>query len=333
MKDNLLDVIKKYKDKHFIVIRPGGHYGDILIYLGLEKMLWKMNLDFSLYEYKDRYNKFHHFYIKAIRKVNKLYNKIVVDHKDLLYHNFTFSIFNYYLPILKVKFYKDHVILIHGGGNVNDLWGNGLRLLYMIIYHNPYSTIIIAPQSYYFKYTNIKSLIGSFKGKLYLFCRERYSYLYLQKMNLPKNIKVFLAHDTALYLTKHDFNIHTNSKYDLICFREDKESVVPRFVKDMIIKFAWNPVVYDISIKAKSFSQFLKFVANANVIYTDRLHVAILGYIFSKKVFLFPNKYWKIKGVYEYSLSKCQNIFFIDKYFLSKKGIIYLFNKKFTRSK
>ena len=134
-------------------------------------------------------------------------------------------------------------------------------------------------------------------------------------------------------MTKHDFNIHTNTKYDLICFREDKESLVPRFVKDIIIKFAWNPVVYDISIKAKSFSQFLNLVANANVIYTDRLHVAILGYIFGKKVFLFPNKYWKNKGVYEYSLNKCQNIFFIDKNFLSKEGIIYLFNKKFTRSK
>jgi len=38
-KDSFKSVIIKFKEKTINLIRPGGHYGDLLIYLGLEKLL------------------------------------------------------------------------------------------------------------------------------------------------------------------------------------------------------------------------------------------------------------------------------------------------------
>ncbi|MCK4438582.1 polysaccharide pyruvyl transferase family protein, partial [Candidatus Bathyarchaeota archaeon] len=49
-------------------------------------------------------------------------------------------------------------------------------------------------------------------------------------------------------------------------------------------------------------TDFVSWVANAETVYTDRLHVAILSSILGKDVTLFGNIYHKNRGVWEISL-------------------------------
>ena len=144
-----------------------------------------------------------------------------------------FKIFNEYHYYIKgrwrAQFNDDSIILI-GGGNINDFWFHGIRLLKLLINQNRDSTIIVAPQSYYFRTTNFPSILKKFKGEAYLFCREKYSYKLLSKMKLPINVKVILSHDTSFYLSKEDFP-KGSPKHDLLCFRQDKESIITEKVK------------------------------------------------------------------------------------------------------
>ena len=67
-----------------------------------------------------------------------------------------------------------------------------------------------------------------------------------------------------------------------------------------------NPVVSDVSMRG-SLTDFVSTVENAEEVFTDRLHVAILGSILGKKVTLYGNVYHKNRGVWEYSLRDTVN--------------------------
>lgn len=203
------------------------------------------------------------------------------------------------------------MILIAGGGNINDICRYGVYLLELVIHQNPNATIIVAPQSYYFQETKFPSIFKGFRGQAYLFCREKYSYSHLNKMKFPDNVEVKLSHDTAFYLSKNDFP-EGKPSHDLLCFRTDKESVMDEETKKVVMAMAENPLEGDICIKAKSFEEFTSTIADSKKVFTDRLHVGILSAILGKTVFLFPSSYWKNKGVYEHTLSEYDNVTFIE---------------------
>ncbi len=58
----------------------------------------------------------------------------------------------------------------------------------------------------------------------------------------------------------------------------------------------------------ESYEDFVSLISNASVVYTDRLHVAILGAMLGKRVHLYNDKYDKIKDVYEQSLQAYPNV-------------------------
>jgi len=61
----------------------------------------------------------------------------------------------------------------------------------------------------------------------------------------------------------------------------------------------------DISLsEVCDFNSFLKSIANAKVIITTRLHVAILGHLMNRRVYLVEGKYHKYRGVFDYSLQQ-----------------------------
>lgn len=68
---------------------------------------------------------------------------------------------------------------------------------------------------------------------------------------------------------------------------------------------AMNSLVADISLaETCSFDDFLQNVANAAVIVTTRLHVAILGHLLNRRTYLVEGSYHKFKGVFEYSMQQ-----------------------------
>ena len=70
-------------------------------------------------------------------------------------------------------------------------------------------------------------------------------------------------------------------------------------------------MVGDISKRGR-LEDFVSAVANADRIFTDRLHVAILAHTLGKEATLYDNRYHKNRGVYEYSLRKNRKIRFVE---------------------
>ena len=54
-------------------------------------------------------------------------------------------------------------------------------------------------------------------------------------------------------------------------------------------------------------------MSNYDKIFTNRLHLAIAGFLLNKEVHFYPNFYYKNEAVYDYSLKKYNNITFYNK--------------------
>ncbi|MCR3906934.1 MAG: polysaccharide pyruvyl transferase family protein [Tenericutes bacterium] len=302
------------------MVEPGGNHGDRLIYKGMRKKLRHLSINHEVFHYNESI-KFPFF--------SKLYFGLWCRFLKVFFYFFKFNqncsrpikkvdrwIYGRILNPFKIQASSSDVILIHGGGNMNDLW-HGIRLLKNIIQQHPDNALIVAPQSYWFEGTCFPSLFSKTSQKIYLFCREKISYQLLTSLNLPKNVHVLLSPDTSLYLTKEDF--HANSgEYTLFCLRTDKESAM--FQQEENNQLLWQVTSTRWQLKRKilmqdlsifgSFKDFVALIEASKKVYTDRLHVAILAAILGKKTVLYPNSYYKNKAVYEYSLSNYPNVIF-----------------------
>lgn len=279
---NLSQFLFENNDAFFTVIQPGGNNGDELIYKGLNKKLRDIKIKYNEIKYREG---------KLSRKISRINEKIGTNLREV--------------NISK----KTDLILIHGGANINDYWGQGTRLLRNLILHYDVP-IAVAPQTFYFTKTNFLEILKKAKQEIHLFCREETSYLILAKMQLPDNVNVYLSDDTAFYLSKEDFTYfnrgNDKGEHALLCFRGDKESKVSLDVNEIFreIFMDWNMEIIDegdISIN-HSFEDFVKIIAGAKIVVTDRLHVGVLSSILEKPTLILPNSYFKNKAIYEYSL-------------------------------
>lgn len=314
--DEFQEVLVKYKNKPFLVIEPGGNNGDKLIYLGLEKLLKSLNVTYQKVVYLTGGK-------LSFLKLARI-NELIEDMKDIMEKTARNSTIvlnriekKIRAPTLKtntIRTAPEVVIVVNGGANMNDYHGHGLKLIKELIEQNQKNTIIIAPQTYYFESSDFSKLLQNAKQDIYLFCREKYSYNILCSMQFKTNISVHLSPDTAFYLTKDDLVRDISGKkvpYDLLCIRTDNEANLPleKIVKK--VGGSGNLVCSDVSLSV-DFEKFLEIVEGANKIYTDRIHVAILGSIFEKTVFLFPNSYFKNIAIYQYSLKAYEKTMFIN---------------------
>jgi exopolysaccharide biosynthesis predicted pyruvyltransferase EpsI len=51
-------------------------------------------------------------------------------------------------------------------------------------------------------------------------------------------------------------------------------------------------------------TRLLQAIHCANVIYTDRLHIAIAGSLLKKRVHVFAGSYYKVKAIFQYSIEE-----------------------------
>lgn len=278
-------LVKNRKKRFHIVSLPGNH-GDILIHQGLFKKL--KELDIPFYNTNIKKNRLYYIY-------RTLHSRFGVTGRITIKNDCDF-------------------ILFQGGGYMSDFTGlcNGLRLLECVSrYAKP---IVFAPQAFYFTNVDFKKILEKAESEIYLFCREKQSFQLLQEMNLPGHIYSFVSPDTAFYFNKSDFN-DTNGGYDLVSFRKGGESKLSSLEKETFIKYleGIGRKIYceDVSISG-TYQDFVQIIAGADRIFTDRLHVAILGSILEKKTILFPNIYFKNKAVYNYSLIEYLETYFFD---------------------
>lgn len=238
--------------------------------------------------------------------------------------------------ILK-KIENSNNILIHGGGNIDDVHCSGIELFKNMSETYPNKKIIVAPSTCHFLKTDFEKILNGCEQKIYFFVREKNSYERLNKMKLNKNILVYLANDTAFLLENtHYLNkIKKQSKtsHVLFSFRTDKESKllkieahmgdysfkekikdkyivwsVKRFIKKNIQEKYNNGKNIIIDASYQDYGVFVNLISNASEIYTDRLHVGILGAMLGKRIHLYRTKYDKVQGVYEQTLHEYSNV-------------------------
>ena len=281
--DAFTDFLRENKEKKTLVITPGGNHGDTLIHMGLVKKLEEQGYDYDSFNLEYAYN--NDYVIGGKYLINIFLWRMGIDEGFRLFE----------IP-------EDiGLVLFEGGGYMNDLW-YGPALLKTVIRQTK-APIVVGPQSYVFNRTRIADYFKDGREAT-LFCRERYSYDHLTDQELPTNVKLKVSPELALYLTQEDLEDITETKeksYQLIAMRRDRESMISDDLLREIQTACNNPVTRDISMEG-TLTCFVSWVANADTIYTDRLHVAILASILGKDVTLFGNKYHKNQGVWEYSL-------------------------------
>lgn len=281
--DAFTEFLRENRDRKTVTITPGGNHGDTLIHMGLVKKLDEYGFEYDCLNLEPEYKR-----------------NLALGGKYLL--NIVFWKFELDLGFRLLDIPEGaELIMFEGGGYMNDIWYGPSLLRRVMKYCG--APIAIGPQSYIFTKTKIADYFMDGREAT-LFCRERYSYDHLHEQGLPANVDVKLSPELALYLDPEDLEGFTEPReelYQLVAMRQDKESAVSEKLLREVQGACDNPATRDISMEG-SLTDFVSWVANAETVYTDRLHVAILSSILGKDVTLFGNIYHKNRGVWEISL-------------------------------
>lgn len=273
--DDLEELLGEFRNKKLLVVEPQGNFGDHLIFRGFEKLCSEKEVELDI--------------IRRRSIFSSLLGYLQLGWK-------TFNPYDTY-----------DAVYIHGGGNFNEIWGEGVNLYNRItsIYDG---TVIVGPQSCKFGETNPKDVFENVDNETYFHCREKYSFEIMEDSTEELgHVSLSLSHDTALHLEASDFKVdQTDEDYTLVALRGDKESAGadPEFDRSK------NIIQSDVSSESKNLDDFINTIANAEEVYTDRLHVAITAYIFNVPTTFYDNMYHKNRGVYGYSLSDSNKVQF-----------------------
>ncbi|WP_282607882.1 polysaccharide pyruvyl transferase family protein [Pelagibius sp. Alg239-R121] len=221
------------------------------------------------------------------------------------------------------KIRPSDILLLHGGGNVNDIYKWHENLRQDVLKRFPQNKIILFPQSvFFFDSERGKELMKSYQNheNFMMFVRDQESYDYIQQLG---GIRCELCPDMAhaLWKSKKGVHPHYDGQQKLLFLRKDVEAAesqekngqsidwvdithpldrsisqhlfaaierCPSFVMRNRIVDVWN--FRKNRIIAKSIKTFSAY----ETIETDRLHAMILGCLLGKSVNYIDNNYGKL---------------------------------------
>jgi len=282
--DRFEEFLKGFQGGRIVVLSPGGNHGDTLIHMGLAKKLGELDIEFDFISLETLYRRSLGVALKYV--LGLALWELGAPRR---------------IRVLQVPEEVD-LVLLEGGGYMCDYW-YGAWFLNQAKPRGP-TPIAIGPQSYHFKKTEFPQHLTDSR-EYHLFCREKPSLHHLTQLGLPPNTSVYLSPDTALYLEKEDLEPYIEpleGGYDLFAFRKDRESLLSAQQRQTLVDGSDNPLVADIS-KRGSLTEFITTIFHAHHVFTDRLHVAIAAKVLGRPATLFPNRYHKNRGVWEYSLA------------------------------
>lgn len=237
------------------------------------------------------------------------------------------------------------IIIMQGGGNWGDIWHEHNDFRLKIVKQYPNNKIIILPQTiYYESKQNLLSdmLIFGKHQKLIVCARDQVTYDLLES-SLPNCTKLLLP-DMALFLDfplknsktgkklffkRLDKEINAMTKYDLIPKDVDVHdwptyenilcadklfSRIIYVIKKLYPKFNFmdyrylNDLLYQKILRKLYIKEGVKLLDQYDIIYSTRLHAAILGLLLGKQVVLFDNSYGKNKNFYNTWLKDIDSI-------------------------
>lgn len=216
--------------------------------------------------------------------------------------------------------FKDDIIVITGGGNIGTLWLRFEDSIISIINQFSDNKIIVFPQTAWFE----NSPYGDKEKKIFveevnshndiiLAMRDIDSYRQMKNV-LARCDNLYLVPDMALYLS-YSRIIEKNGV--AICIRDDSEKVRGRLedIKELLEK---KRVKYEefttisaedvyLNNRESEVSNLLDFIAQKELIITDRLHCMLLCAIAGTKCIALDNLTGKVSGSYEW-LKECSYI-------------------------
>lgn len=251
----------------------------------------------------------------------------------------------------KRKISTNTLIVFNGGGNFGDLWIKYSTFRNMVISEHNENNFLILPQSvWYNDYKNLEQDVKLYSacGKRMTICaRDKVSFEFL-KMHFVKN-NIVLVPDLAFYTDEKLLKPKSNNGRVLFLKRKDKElmlnskySIIPEksdirdwpTLEGVLLKLYGKYLRYiELSRSIRWYPSFLlsiedyvwqkliipyylrrgiKFVNSYDVIYSTRLHVAILGILLNKIVYFFDNSYHKNSSLYNTWLKEFPNITLVE---------------------
>jgi exopolysaccharide biosynthesis predicted pyruvyltransferase EpsI len=215
--------------------------------------------------------------------------------------------------IKKSPKFEKSLLFYSGGGYLTDIYDHMDDHLLNNVENNE---CVLLPMSINDKVDIIETLL---LNKTTILCRELYSYKYLKQFRNSKNI--YLCEDLALGCNLPAYTKCESSPdlSTLTAFRRDGETsshfgcvsdnfdIMKTLVSDYDTQHTTEKdAIYDV---VKS---LVGLVSNYDLVYTDRLHLGILCAVMNIRVNLFANNYYKIKGVFEYSLERVPCVNFLN---------------------
>ncbi len=245
------------------------------------------------------------------------------------------------------RFPTDVTILLQGGGNWGDVWKDPHNFRKKIVSLYPNNKIIVFPQTiHYNNHENLinDSIFFSQYPNVTICARDRDSYNILQThfTNNPS----YLLPDMAFYIDINDNILKHKGNKILFAKRKDREyndninyTYIPTdaeihdwptyenyqvsfktfgrishilgiidnlfnlSTKKKFIDFYWENIY-----KKKLISLGINFLKDYKSIYTTRLHIAILGLLMQKNIYMLDNSYGKLSGFYNTWLKDITNI-------------------------
>lgn len=221
---------------------------------------------------------------------------------------------------------KDVVILLHGGGNFGDIWHQHQEFRLKVIQEYPDNRIIILPQTVYYKsetvfVEDIRKM--NLHRKLIICARDSYSAELLRKNCY--NGQLLTLPDMAFCIERKKLSTDTQpiTKENLLLLRDDQESPLDIKVKDfysedMDIK-DWpqqkaarrtarkyihrhtaedTDTFFQTKYLPQRISEGVRFVSEYKMVYSTRLHVAILRLLLGQPVMIMNNSYGKNLNFY-----------------------------------
>jgi len=203
---------------------------------------------------------------------------------------------------MKRKIESKEIVYVHGSGGFHPFWtGKPILELTKAIQEHIGPTIL-GPSTFsddenYIKEVIKKIFYNRLSKDVYFFVREKKSYALLKRL-LPSDVYLAAVPDTAFAVVKEDLvpDCYEGKGYTLYAIRQDKESV-EHYQRPNPFVFWLDPTHF-----AKDLKSWVQIHNNANTVFTDRLHSAIVSTLLGKKVYLIQNKYHKNRSVWEYSL-------------------------------
>lgn len=199
--------------------------------------------------------------------------------------------------VYKLDKAKGKILFIYGCGGYAKAYGTMPRRIGK--YLNNFETVVIFPSSFDTSINKIKNFVMTLPNHVLVFCREKYSYNNVKKyIKNKRNVK--LDHDTALHF---NYDIYKkNGKGRIYSYRRDREAKKKWFGHDKSIDASYGT--------SHTYRKMIEIISNYHTVVTDRAHIMILAAKLGKKTHVLPSNYFKIKGIYEYSLKNYPNVHF-----------------------